>query len=164
MPDERIVQQVSGILGMSNVKFMTSPDQQGFLVPSGSAGVFISFVDWGGSTLVGLRSVVLAQVDSSEERRQKVLEAINEKNRQVAFGCFYLEADQGWVVYDYHLLGDQLQAQELMTALTAIASTADQVDDELRDAIGSGVRALDVWKEAEGNASEPEGVGPVVDT
>jgi T3SS (YopN, CesT) and YbjN peptide-binding chaperone 1 len=164
MADERIVQQVSGILGMNNVNFMTMDDQQGFAVPAGSAGVFINLVDAGERTLIGLRSIVLEQVGCSVESRLKLLEAINEKNQTVPFGCFYLEPDQGWIVYDYHALGDQLQAQELMTALSAIASTADKVDDELRDAIGSGVRALDAWQAAQGSASEPEGAGPVVDT
>jgi T3SS (YopN, CesT) and YbjN peptide-binding chaperone 1 len=164
MPDERIIQQVSGILGMNNIPFRTDESQSSFLVPSGSAGVFISFVDFGESTLVALRSVVLEQVDGSGERKLKTLEALNEKNRTVPFGCFYFDPDAGFVVYDYHLLGDQLQAEELMNALTAIAMTADRVDDEIRDAIGSGVRATDVWNAAQGNSSEPESVGPVVET
>jgi hypothetical protein len=51
-----------------------------------------------------------------------------------------------------------------MNALVTLGSMADEVDDELREAIGSGVRATDVWTAAEGEASEAAGVGPVVET
>jgi len=163
MPDERIIQQVSGILGMNDISFRTDESKQSFLVPTGSAGVFINFDDWGDSTVVGLRSIVLEQVDGSDERRLPILEAVNEKNRHVPLGCFYYDPDAGYVVFDHYILGDDLQASELMGALSAVGSIADQVDDELREAIGSGVRAIDVWNAAEANASEPEGVGPVVD-
>jgi Putative bacterial sensory transduction regulator len=161
MPDERIVQQVNGILSMNNIKFLTDPSDGTFLVPQGSAGVFIKFVDWSEGTLVGLQATVLSEVDGTGERRQKILEALNEKNRTVMFGCFYFQPDDGCVVLDYHLLGDHLQADELMNALGAIASTADAVDEELREAIGSGVRATDVWQAAMGEAGGT-GENPVV--
>jgi hypothetical protein len=164
MPDERIVEQVSGILSMNNLKFTTAQDGQSFLVPNGSTGVFIDFVEWGHGTLIGLRAIVLEQVDGSGDRKQKILEALNEKNRTVPFGCFYFDPSASLIVYDHHLIGDQLQAVELIAALAAIGSGADQMDDELRDAVGSGVRATDAWNAAQASASEPEGVGPVVDT
>lgn len=164
MPDERIIQQVSGILGMNNINFSTDESKGTFLVPSGSAGVFINFNDWDERTIVSLRSIVLEQVDGSGERRQKILEALNEQNQTVPFGCFYFVPDAGSVVLDYQLLGNQLQADELINALIAVASKADQVDDELREAVGSGVRAIDLWNAAQEAASEPAGVGAVVDT
>jgi len=164
MPDERVIQQVSGILSMNNVNFRTDESMTSFLVPSGSTGVFISFVDMGELTVVSLRAILLDQVDGDGERRQTILEALNEKNRTAPFGCFYFVADDGHIVFDYQLLGDELQAQELMAALSAIASIADQADDELREAIGSGVRAVDAWNAAQADASDPAGVGPVVET
>src|SRR5205823_3360628 len=104
MPDERIIQQVSGILGMNNVNFSTDESKGTFLVPSGSAGVFINFNDWGENTIVGLQAIVLEQVEGSGERKQKILEALNDKNRKVPFGCFSFDPDGGFVVLDYHLL------------------------------------------------------------
>jgi hypothetical protein len=70
------------------------------------------------------------------------------------------------VIVDYHLLGDQLQAPELLNALGMLCATSDAADDELREAIGSGRVATDVWNAAEAAASEPAGVGvgPVVET
>jgi hypothetical protein len=164
VPDERVIQQVGGILGMNDIAFKTDENKQTFLVSKGSAGVFISFAEMGDSNIIVLRAVVLEQVDGSGERKQKILEALNEQNRRIAFGCFSFDPDNGFVVLDHALLGDQLQGQELLHALFAIASTADDSDDELREAIGSGVRATDVWNAAEAQASEPEGVGPVVET
>jgi hypothetical protein len=68
------------------------------------------------------------------------------------------------VVLDYHLLGDHLQGDELMNAVGAIAFTADAVDEELREAIGSGVRAIDVWEAAMGEAGGAGDDNPVVAT
>lgn len=51
-----------------------------------------------------------------------------------------------------------------MNALIAAGSTADRVDDELREAIGSGVRAIEARNAAHADASEPETFGPVVET
>ena len=164
MPDERVIQQVGGILGMNDIAFKTDETKQTFLVPQGSAGVFISFGNMGDSTIVQLRAIVLEQVDGSGERKQKILEELNERNRKIVFGCFSFDPDSGIVVLDHALLGDQLQGQELLHALFAIATTADEIDDELLEAIGSGVRATDVWAAADAQASEPGGVGPVVET
>jgi hypothetical protein len=164
VPDERVIQQVNGILSMNDIAFRTGDTKQNFLVPMGSAGVFITFTEQGESTIVSLRAFVLAEVDGSGERRQKILEALNEKNRQALFGCFYFDPDGGFVIVDYQLLGDHLQAPELMNALGVLASMADTLDDELREAIGSGVRAIDTWNVAMGDASDPVGAGPVVET
>lgn len=164
MPDERIIQQVNGILSMNNVPFQISDDKQSFLVPSGSAGVIISFDDWrDSSTIVTLRAVVLEQVDDSDERRLKILEALNEKNRTAPFGCFYFDAERKYVVLDYQLLADHLQEPELLNALGALGVTADKLDDELREAIGSGVLASAAWAAAQAAASDA-GAGPVVAT
>jgi hypothetical protein len=164
VPDERIIQQVSGILSMNDVPFQTSGDKQSFLVPMGSAGVMVSFVDHGEHTLVGLRAIVLEQVDSSGERKQTILEALNEKNKSAFLGTFYFDAERGLVVFDHHLLGDDLQSGELVFALALVGTIADTVDDELREAIGSGVRASDAWNAAQVGATDPQGVGPVVET
>jgi hypothetical protein len=164
MPDERVIEQVSGILSMNDVTFNTADDKRSFLVPIGSAGVMISFPDYGEQTLIGLRALVLEQVDSSGDRKQKILETLNEKNRSYYVGTFYLDAEQGYIVLDHHLLGDNLQGAELMFALSFVGSVADTVDDELKEAIGSGVRATDAWNAAQPTAADPQGAGPVVET
>jgi hypothetical protein len=163
VPDERVIQQVGGILSMGDVKFTTDESKQSFLVPGESTGVVISFVDLAGSTVVSLHSILLEQVDSSGERKQKILEALNARNESSYFGTFYLDAERGRILVDHHLLGDQLQASELVRALASLLSTADEADDQLRDEVGSGVRAIDAWNAARAQASDPEGAGPVVE-
>jgi hypothetical protein len=166
MPDERVIQQVDGILGMNDVTFTTLENKRSFLVQYGSAGVFIDFFPWGDSgdsTVVNLHAAVLEQVDSSGERKQKILEAMNAKNGSVAFARFHFDEEQSTITLEYHLLGDQLESRELMNGLSVVAVLADQVDDELREAIGSGVRAEDVWNRAQEDATKPGASGPVVD-
>src|SRR4051812_23120684 len=104
MPDERVIQQVSGILSMNDVSFNTDDSQTRFLVLSGSTGVVITFGDMGELTLVSLRSILLEQVDGDGDRRLAILEALNEKNSTAPFGCFYYQPDPGTVVFDYQLL------------------------------------------------------------
>ena len=160
MPDERVIQQVSGILGMNNVKFQVDDSKQALMAGFGSSAILVSFVDYHESTLVSLRAIVLTQVDSGDEHREKILEALNERNKSAFFGTFYLVPEEGSIVVDHHLFGDELQEPELMHALMALANAADTGDDELRQAIGSGVRAIDGLQAA----SATEEAGPVVET
>ncbi len=51
-----------------------------------------------------------------------------------------------------------------MYALLSLATAADTSDDELREAIGSGVRASEAWQAASEAASAAEDAGPVVET
>ena len=163
MPDERVIQQVYGILSMNKVEFRTTDDDKSFLVPYGSAGVFVDFKDWGeGSTLVNLHAFVLEQVDSSGDRRLKILEELNEFNKSTYMGKLYLDAEGGYVVLEHDLLGDNLDGPELMGALGLVASTADRMDDELIAKIGTGRRAKDDWDAANEDSKAPDGSGPTV--
>ncbi len=163
MPDERVIQQVYGILSMNKVEFRTDDAGKSFLVPYGSAGVFVDFRDWGdGKTLISLHALVLDQVDVSDERRPKVLQELNEVNETTYLGKVYLDADRQAIVLEHDLLGDHLDADELMDTLRTVASMADELDDKLREAIGTGRSAGAAWDEAHGQAQTPEGTGPVV--
>jgi hypothetical protein len=53
-------------------------------------------------------------------------------------------------------------ADELMGALRTLASMADDLDDKLRTAIGTGRSAQESWDEAHDQAQTPTGTGPVV--
>ena len=161
MADDRIVQQVMGILAMNDINYMTNEAQSVFLVPAGSAGIFVSFSEWRDGTVITLRAKVLENVDKSDERRAVMMAALNEMNGSVPFGCFHYDEGEGVVELDYQLLGDHLQAEEFMNALGVIAGTADDIDDRLRDLIGSGVRAQDAWERAKEGSTEG-GAGPVV--
>ena len=163
MPDERVVQQVYGILSMNKVEFRTTQDDKSFLVPYGSAGVFIDFKDWGeGGTLLNLHAFVLEQVDSTGDRRLKILEELNEFNKSTYMGKAYLDEEGGYVVLEHDILGDHLDNDEFMDALRVVASMADDLDDKLREKLGTGRRAQEAWAEAQGEEKPEDGTGPVV--
>jgi T3SS (YopN, CesT) and YbjN peptide-binding chaperone 1 len=163
VPDDRVIQQVYGILSMNKVEFKTDDGGKSFLVPYGSAGVFVDFRDWSdGQTLVNLHAFVLDQVDVAEERRLKILEELNEVNKANYLGKVYLDVDAKTIVLEHDLLGNDLDADELMGALRTVASMADDLDDQLREAIGTGRSAKAAWDEANAQAQTPEGTGPVV--
>jgi T3SS (YopN, CesT) and YbjN peptide-binding chaperone 1 len=163
VPDERVVQQVYGILSMNKVEFRTDDTGKSFLVPYGSAGVFVDFRDWSdGQTLVNMHAFVLDQVDVADERRLRILEELNEVNRANYLGKVYLDVDAKTIVLEHDLLGNDLDADEVMGALRTVATMADDLDDRLREAIGTGRSAKAAWDEANTQAQTPEGTGPVV--
>lgn len=163
MPDERVIQQVYGILSMNKVEFRTDDTGKSFLVPYGSAGVFVDFRDWAdGQTLVNLHAFVLDQVDVADERRLKILEELNEVNKANYLGKVYLDVEAKTIVLEHDLLGNELDADELMSTLRTVASMADELDDRLRETLGTGRSAKAAWDEANAQSQSPEGTGPVV--
>jgi len=93
--------------------------------------------------MISLRSEVLVDVEVTEESRLQILEHLNALNQSSLFGRFYLDADRSTIVLRHDLLGDELQADELINALYTVGLLADQTDDELMHEIGTGIRASD---------------------
>lgn len=155
MTDSRVVDQVYGILSREELAFATHPDRPSFMVPYESTAVYIDFYDQRGSTVVGLRAYVLQDVDLSGENFAKALITLNQLNAQNFFGKLWLDPDDRDVVLEYEILGDHLQPQELMGALSHIAVMADDLDDQLRGHLGSGQRARDIWERDAGGGSGP---------
>jgi hypothetical protein len=163
MPDQRVVQQVYGILSMNKINFAQSDDQKSFMAGFGSAAVFIDFRDWyEDGTLVHVHAPVLEQVDSSGDRKLQILEELNEVNKSTFMGKVYLDADAGTIVLEHDILGDHLDDDEFMSALRVVASMADDLDDKLREKLGTGRRAHEAWAEAQGEGKTEDGTGPVV--
>jgi len=107
--------------------------------------VEIDFDEWGrGRTMVRLRSHVLEGLDVLSENRLDVLEHINALNQSALFGRFYLDADRSTIVLEHELLGEDLNADELINALYAIGLVADQTDDDLQRELGTGRRAVEL--------------------
>lgn len=152
MPDQRVIEQVHGILGRGEIRFVLSDDRGSYRVPvpGGSAVVLIDFHDWGrGQTMISLRSEVLVEVEVDEGNRLEVLEHLNALNQGSLFGRFHLDADGTTVVLQHDLLGDKLQAEELINALYTVGLLADQADDQLLHEFGSGTRASDMATDGE---------------
>ena len=58
------------------------------------------------------------------------------KNLDFVLGSFALDADAGAVWFNHNLLGEYLAPDELEATLVAVAQTANQLDDEIKEHFG----------------------------
>jgi hypothetical protein len=58
------------------------------------------------------------------------------KNLDFVFGGFALDVDNGAVWFNHNVLGDYMAAEELEATLSAVAHTANQFDDEIKNRFG----------------------------
>jgi hypothetical protein len=147
MTPAKVIEQVHGILARALVAFEVSADGAGFHVPvpQGSAAVDIDFDTLGrGQSVVRLRAHVLDEVDTRSDNRLEILEHLNALNQSALFGRFYLDADHTTIMLQHELLADDLDASELMNALFTVGLVADQTDDELQRALGTGRRRFEL--------------------
>ena len=86
---------------------------------------------------------MLDELELAPEEESTALRALNDRNRSVRFAKFMLEQGAGSITLEYDLLGDYLQPEELINAVTAVAQMADDHDDLLREELGGGRRAAD---------------------
>lgn len=100
-----------------------------------SALLWLRFVVVGHQTVIALRAPILRRLPL-EAQGPALLARINELNCHSRFGKWVLYPDEQLVALEYDLLGDHLQENELMTAVTLIARLADQQDDVLQKEFG----------------------------
>ena len=158
MTTSKVIEQVHGILAREHVAFEVSPDGRAFHVPvpQGSAAVDIDFETLDrGQGVVRLRAHVLEQVDVRGDNRLEILEHLNALNQSALFGRFYLDADRTTIMLEHELLADDLDASELMNALFTVGLVADQTDDELQRALGTGRRRFEVPPASYGDTAAP---------
>jgi hypothetical protein len=151
----RVIEQAHGILAGERVAYEVSADGRRFRVPvpAGSAAVEIDFDVWARDrTMIRLRAHVLEDVEVRDSNRVDILEHLNALNQTALFGRFYLDADRSTIVLEHELLGDDLDAVELINALYTLGLVADQTDDELQRSVGTGRRAIELPPES-ANAS-----------
>ena len=140
------IEQVAGILVREDLKFQMAPDGEGYRLLFGSAAVFISFMPWRDGVSITVSSPVLQDIDATDPGAAAALNRLNELNLNHRFLKFVF--DDGALMAIYDLLGDRLQAAELLNAVYVVAAAADHLDDELIDEIG-GKRFEDVLDEIE---------------
>lgn len=143
----RVIEQVHGILAGERVAFEVADDGRGFHVPvpAGSAAVEIGFELLGRDrTVIRLRARVLEDVVIDGDNRLDILETLNALNQSALFGRFFLDVDRSTIVLGHELLGDDLDADELINGLYTLGIAADQTDDELQRSIGTGHRAIEL--------------------
>lgn len=112
----------------------------GFLVPVDSTAVNINVLARDTRTLVQMFVPVLRQLPPSPE----MFEYVATEGQSYFFGNLHYirDIDGGLLVFEHTLLGDYLDADELYGALGALASTGNDLDDELQKRFG-GKRFVD---------------------
>jgi hypothetical protein len=129
------IEQVTGILVREDLKFQLSADGRSHRLLFGSAAVFIDFQPWqDDSVVITLHSPILQDIDPESAGAAQALNILNDLNRSFFFVKFtFLD---GILIARYDLLGETLQAGELVNAIYEIAGAADRLDDELAGALG----------------------------
>jgi hypothetical protein len=138
-----LVEVVRLILQRRGIDYdMTSTDE--IRVRHGSADVCLSFSAGAGRSVISLSADVLSdcRVDAPEDHH-RVLRSLNDRNRSLQFGKFFLDEDRAAIVLRYELLADHLQDEELLNGLVAVAQAADDHDDLLLSEFRTGLRASD---------------------
>lgn len=146
MDIEASIEQVAGILIREDLKFQSAPDGDGYRLLFGSTAVFIAFTPWRDGVAITVSAPILQEIDQASPGAALLLNRLNELNMDHRFLKFVY--DDGALVAVYDLLGDRLQAAELLNAVYLVAAAADHLDDELVDEIG-GMRFEDVLEEIE---------------
>lgn len=111
-------------------------------VTHGSAQVSLT-LPRGGRAVVTLASDVLSSCGIAPDDEPAALRALNDRNRALSFGTFFLDEHRDRIVLRYDLLAEHMQDEELLHALLAVAQSADDHDDILQRELGTGLRAQD---------------------
>lgn len=160
MSKSAVIDQVAGILTRADVPFQMSADGDEYRVLRGSTAVFIRVADWGEGTVVHFWAPVAGGIDLKDADNFGGLHIVaNDLNREQYFLKWVVSSDDendGSISIEYDLLGDELDAHELLNALGEVSGAADHFDDEIIDQFG-GKRFEDYVREAEDE-------GPVVET
>lgn len=122
--------QITGIFARHDVPFGTSEDGTTLRVLYGSAAVFISVDELGKRSIVHLHSPVVVDLDMNDyDVVGNAMAAANGLNVDNYLAKFTVGSDALHAELD--LLGDDLQAQELMDGLMLLADIVDGIDDSL---------------------------------
>lgn len=141
--DERPVSdEVQVILSQRDIAFSVEAGPT-LRIPHGSAEIVVHFDDLAGGQTIRLQAVVLDAVELDGDRELESLRALNDRNSRLRFGKFFWDRDARSIILEYDLLGEFLQAEELLNAVNQVARTADQHDDLLLGELGTGRRAVD---------------------
>src|SRR4051812_32427228 len=129
------IEQVTGILVREGLRYQMSADGRTYRLLFGSAAGFIDFDAWqdGRGGITG-PSPLLQDIHPESAGAAQALNLLNALNRSFFFVKFTFR--DGILIARYDLLGDALQAVELVNALYEIAGAADRLDDELAGALG----------------------------
>lgn len=109
-----------------------------FAIPHGSSSVAIVVRPY---TETNTMVELIAQIVSEAEVSDELMHWLLRKNAELHMGAFGLLFDNS-VIYSYAIAGNNLDADELESAIASIAVIADHYDDEIV-AMAGGKRAVD---------------------
>jgi hypothetical protein len=144
------IEQVAGILSRAELHFQTHQDGDSYRLLFGEEAVFIHFDQFGEHVRIYLTSPALQQLDPEDAGYAVLLNAVNDLNLSHRFAKWVIN-DETTLLGVHDLLGDSLQAGELLNAVYALASAADDTATRYADATG-GIRyaaATGVFDEVE---------------
>lgn len=147
-----VLDQVRLILQERGVEYELDTDAE-LRIAYGSAHVGLRVRDFQGATVIVVKSRVLTEVPVEGESECFVLRSLNDRNRSLPFGKFYLDAAAREVIAEYEIVGDHLQDAELMNAVVSVARMADDHDDLMQEEFRGGRRAVD--RAGEDEAAQP---------
>jgi hypothetical protein len=113
-----------------------------FVVPQGSAVVYVGVHPWSEDT-----SFVqcLCYVVHGAKITPELMEYLLRENATMRFGAFSLDQDND-IIFDYSVVGETLDKEEMKALLFSVAYTADKYDDEIIGKFG-GKTSLAVMQE-----------------
>ncbi len=152
MNQQASIEQVAGILARHDYVFGTHPDGDRYRLPFGEDAVFVNFGTWRDRIVITVSSPVL-QIDPEGPAGAVVLNELNELNRLGPFVKFML-ADET-LVAACDVLGEALQASELINAIDSVAAAADHAAAKLQPQTG-GRRHADVMAQHAVHADDNE--------
>lgn len=132
MNEAKIRQRSLAILDSNGLNWTQHGDH--YSLRFSSAQLILGFARLGRQTLLTLRAPVLRNVPLTEA--SSIRTSLNRLNCASHFGKWALYEEEKVIALEYDLLGDHLQEEELMTALTMLARLADQQDDMLQRQYG----------------------------
>lgn len=111
-----------------------------FILTQGSTAVTIAAETWGEArTIVRILSPVAIDI---QRITPELTQFLVTENNSLLFGKFSLDVEGRTVWYEHALLGDFMQAEELLVAAAAVATTADEYDERVSE-LAQGHRAAD---------------------
>jgi hypothetical protein len=141
------IEQVAGILVREGLRFQVHDDGDHYRLLFEPDAVFIHFEQRGDAVRIFLTSPALQRLDPEDPGYALVLNRLNELNRRHGFVKWIV--DDGTLMAVHDLLGDHLQAGELLNALGAMTTAVQEAVKELADEVGGERYAEAVARELE---------------
>ncbi|MFQ3679192.1 MAG: YbjN domain-containing protein [Pseudanabaenaceae cyanobacterium] len=136
-PLRNLHDRVAEILHRAGVPYFE--EEGAFFVDRGTTRVTVLLCTWNRYNVVRLYAPVATHFVRADETLTRFLAC---ENNRVLFGKFSLDMDARCIWFEHALLGDFLDADELLVALESVAAIADEYDEPIA-AMSGGERFSD---------------------